>query len=127
VNEQLRISPVAGHQCRRGPAGRDADGRRWRRPEAGRALVEGAPNERPPVCKIMDLRQVQVLPKKRASQQSTKTRSSVNETEVRPKTGDTTYEVKVKRGRESSSTRTRSSSMSSPRRGWRHIDEGARS
>jgi translation initiation factor IF-3 len=67
--------------------------------EAGQDLVEVAPNERPPVCKIMDFGKFKYSQKKRASKQK-QHQVQVKEIRVRPKTGDHDIEVKVKRARE---------------------------
>ncbi len=62
--------------------------------EAGADLVEVAPNERPPVCKIMDFGKFKYSQKKRASKQK-QHQVQVKEIRVRPKTGDHDIEVKV--------------------------------
>ena len=67
--------------------------------EAGLDLVEVAPNERPPVCKIMDFGKFKYSQKKRAAKQK-QHQVHVKEIRVRPKTGDHDIEVKVKRARE---------------------------
>lgn len=66
--------------------------------DAGLDLVEVAPNERPPVCKIMDYgkfryEQTRKAHKSKSHQQKTK------EIRVRPKTGDHDIEVKVNQAR----------------------------
>ncbi len=66
--------------------------------EMGQDLVEVAPNERPPVCKIMDYGKFKYEQKKR----QTKTKQhqvQVKEIRVRPKTGDEDIRVKVVRAR----------------------------
>src|SRR5437868_14555366 len=67
--------------------------------EAGQDLVEVAPNERPPVCKIMDFGKFKYQQKKRTSKQK-QHQVQIKEIRVRPKTGDHDIEVKVKRARE---------------------------
>jgi translation initiation factor IF-3 len=67
--------------------------------ELGLDLVEVAPNERPPVCKIMDYGKYKYEQKKRTSKQKTH-QVQVKEIRVRPKTGDEDIRVKVKRARE---------------------------
>ena len=99
VNEQIRISPVRvinaeGAMLGVMPTGKALEAAR----EAGQDLVEVAPNERPPVCKILDYGKFRY-------QQSQKTKVKVHqqklkEIRVRPKTGDHDIEVKVKRARE---------------------------
>ena len=100
VNEQIRISPVRvinteGELLGVMPTGKAMEAAR----EAGLDLVEVAPNERPPVCKIMDFGKFKYSQKKRASKQK-QHQVQVKEIRVRPKTGDHDIEVKVKRARE---------------------------
>jgi translation initiation factor IF-3 len=100
VNEQIRISPVRvinaeGAMLGVMPTGKALEAAR----EAGQDLVEVAPNERPPVCKIMDFGKFKYSQKKRASKQK-QHQVQVKEIRVRPKTGDHDIEVKVKRARE---------------------------
>lgn len=100
VNEQIRISPVRvinaeGEMLGVMPTGKALETAR----EAGMDLVEVAPNERPPVCKIMDFGKFKYSQKKRASKQK-QHQVQVKEIRVRPKTGDHDIEVKVKRARE---------------------------
>lgn len=100
VNEQIRISPVRvinaeGVMLGVMPTGKAMEAAR----EAGLDLVEVAPNERPPVCKIMDFGKYKYSQKKKASKQK-QHQVHVKEIRVRPKTGDHDIEVKVKRARE---------------------------
>ena len=100
VNEQIRISPVRvinaeGVMLGVMPTGKAMEAAR----EAGLDLVEVAPNERPPVCKVMDFGKFKYSQKKRASKQK-QHQVQVKEIRVRPKTGDHDIEVKVKRARE---------------------------
>ena len=100
MNEQIRISPVRvinteGELLGVMPTGKAMEAAR----EAGLDLVEVAPNERPPVCKIMDFGKFKYSQKKRASKQK-QHQVQVKEIRVRPKTGDHDIEVKVKRARE---------------------------
>ena len=100
VNEQIRISPVRvinaeGVMLGVMPTGKAQEAAR----EAGLDLVEVAPNERPPVCKVMDFGKFKYSQKKRASKQK-QHQVQVKEIRVRPKTGDHDIEVKVKRARE---------------------------
>ncbi len=67
--------------------------------EAGLDLVEVAPGERPPVCKIMDYGKFKYEQKKRTSKQKTH-QIQIKEIRVRPKTGDEDIRVKVRRARE---------------------------
>ncbi len=100
VNEQIRISPVRvitaeGAMLGVMPTGKAMESAR----ESGLDLVEVAPNERPPVCKIMDFGKFKYSQKKKASKQK-QHQVRVKEIRVRPKTGDHDIEVKVKRARE---------------------------
>lgn len=100
INEQIRISPVRvinadGVMLGVLPTGKAQELAR----ESGLDLVEVAPNERPPVCKIMDFGKFKYEQKKRTSKSKTH-QVQVKEIRVRPKTGDHDIEVKVKRARE---------------------------
>lgn len=67
--------------------------------ETGLDLVEVAPNERPPVCKIIDYGKFKYTQKKKQSKQK-QHQVHIKEIRVRPKTGDHDIEVKVKRAKE---------------------------
>ena len=100
VNEQIRISPVRvinaeGVMLGVMPTSKALEAAR----EAGLDLVEVAPNERPPVCKIIDYGKFKYTQKKRLSKQK-QHQVHIKEIRVRPKTGDHDIEVKVKRARE---------------------------
>jgi len=100
VNEQIRISPlrVVDEQGRMlGVMGRDEALARARR--AGLDLVEVAPNQRPPVCRIMDYGKFKYMQKKRAAKQK-QHQIQVKEIRLRPKTSEHDLEVKVKHARE---------------------------
>jgi translation initiation factor IF-3 len=62
-------------------------------------LVEVAPNERPPVCRIMDFGKFKYQQKKR-QHKSTTHHHKVKEIRVRPKTGEHDINVKVNRARD---------------------------
>ena len=62
-------------------------------------LVEVAPNERPPVCRIMDYGKFKYRQKKKTHKQKTH-HVQIKEIRVRPKTGGHDIEVKLKRARE---------------------------
>jgi translation initiation factor IF-3 len=95
INEQIRISPVRlvganGEQLGVVPTAQAMDLAR----EAGLDLVEVAPQERPPVCKILDFGKF----KYQQSRKDTKAKShqaKVKEIRVRPKTGDHDVETKI--------------------------------
>jgi translation initiation factor IF-3 len=100
VNEQIRISPVRVI----GPDGAQlgilpTDEAMARARESELDLVEVAPNERPPVCRIMDYGKFRYQQKKRLHKNHTH-QSKIKEIRVRPKTGDHDIEVKVNRARE---------------------------
>lgn len=67
--------------------------------EAELDLVEVAPNERPPVCRIMDFGKFKYQQKKRQHKGHVH-QTKIKEIRVRPKTDDHDIEVKVKRARE---------------------------
>jgi len=62
-------------------------------------LVEVAPNEKPPVCRIMDYGKFKYQQKKRQHKAHSR-QIRVKEIRVRPKTGDHDIQVKVGRARE---------------------------
>ena len=101
VNEQIRISPVRvvdheGEMLGVIPT----DEARQVATEAGLDLVEVAPKERPPVCRIMDYGKFKYeQTKKRKDSQKTH-QVQVKEIRLRPKTGDHDIEFKVKRARD---------------------------
>jgi translation initiation factor IF-3 len=100
VNEQIRISPVRvinaeGAMLGVMPTSKALEASR----EAGLDLVEVAPNERPPVCKIIDYGKFKYTQKKKLAKQK-QHQVHVKEIRVRPKTGDHDIEVKVKRAKE---------------------------
>jgi translation initiation factor IF-3 len=100
VNEQIRISPVRvisaeGEQL--GILSTDEAIAAARRVELD--LVEVAPNERPPVCRIMDFGKFKYQQKKRQHKGQSH-QSKIKEIRVRPKTGDHDIETKVNRARE---------------------------
>ena len=98
VNEQIRISPIrligaTGEQLGVVPTSQALDMAR----EANLDLVEVAPNERPPVCKIMDhgkFKYQQSLKQKHQPHQQ-----KLKEIRVRPKTGNHDIETKINQAR----------------------------
>lgn len=68
--------------------------------EAGLDLVEVAPNERPPVCRIMDYGKFKYEQKKKQSKNQRQHQVQVKEIRLRPKIGDHDIQFKVKRARE---------------------------
>lgn len=67
--------------------------------EADLDLVEVAPNDNPPVCRIMDFGKFKYQQKKRQHRTHTH-QTKIKEIRVRPKTGEHDIEVKVNRARE---------------------------
>ncbi len=69
--------------------------------EAGLDLVEVSPNDRPPVCRIMDYGKFKYEQKKKKSENSKKQHhTQVKEIRLRPKTGTHDIDFKVKRARQ---------------------------
>ncbi|MEX2120618.1 MAG: translation initiation factor IF-3 [Pirellulales bacterium] len=100
INEQIRISPVRvisaeGEQLGIMPTEQALTQAR----EADLDLVEVAPNERPPVCRIMDFGKFKYQQKKRQHKTHTH-QTKIKEIRVRPKTGEHDIGVKVNRARE---------------------------
>jgi translation initiation factor IF-3 len=99
INEQIRISPVRVV----GPDGAllgviSTDEALAKAREADLDLVEVAPNERPPVCRIMDFGKFKYQQKKKQGKghvHHTKTK----EIRVRPKTGEHDIQFKVSQAR----------------------------
>jgi translation initiation factor IF-3 len=67
--------------------------------EAELDLVEVAPNERPPVCRIMDFGKFKYQQKKRQGKGHAH-HSKIKEIRVRPKTGEHDIEFKLKQARQ---------------------------
>ncbi len=67
--------------------------------ENGLDLVEVAPNDRPPVCKIMDFGKFKYDQKKKVTKQK-QHQVHIKEIRVRPKTGDHDIDVKVRHARD---------------------------
>ncbi|MFO0013697.1 MAG: translation initiation factor IF-3 [Planctomycetota bacterium] len=95
VNNQIRISPLRVI----GPDGTQlgvisADEALSRARDAGLDLVEVAPNERPPVCRIMDFGKYKYEKNKKSGHKTHQTKTK--EIRLRPKTGDHDVETKVR-------------------------------
>ena len=100
INEQIRVTPVRvigvdGAQL--GILATDEALRQARTAELD--LVEVAPNERPPVCRIMDYGKFKYQQKKRQHKGHAH-QVKLKEIRVRPKTGDHDIQVKVGKARE---------------------------
>ena len=99
VNEQIRISPVrligaAGEQLGVVPTAQALDMAR----EQQLDLVEVAPLERPPVCKIMDYGKFRYQ-QSRKGHKAKPHQQKLKEIRVRPKTGDHDIETKINQAR----------------------------
>jgi translation initiation factor IF-3 len=101
VNEQIRISPVRligvnGEQLGVVPTAQALDLAR----EAQLDLVEVAPMERPPVCKILDYGKFRYQQSRKGNKSKSKPhQQKLKEIRVRPKTGDHDIETKVNQAR----------------------------
>jgi translation initiation factor IF-3 len=100
VNEQIRTSPVRvigaeGDQLGIMPTDEALAAAR----QVGLDLVEVAPSERPPVCRIMDFGKFKYQQKKR-QHKSHSHQIKIKEIRVRPKTGEHDIQVKVSKARE---------------------------
>ncbi len=100
VNEQIRISPVRliganGEQVGVIPTAQALDMAR----EAQLDLVEVAPLERPPVCKIMDYGKFKFTQKQKQKEKTKSHQQKLKEIRVRPKTGQHDIETKVNQAR----------------------------
>src|SRR6516164_2040311 len=99
MNEQIRISPIRvigpeGEQLGLMPTAQALERAR----EAGLDLVEVAPDERPPVCKVLDYGKLRF----EASQKGGKNKvrqQKLKEIRVRPKTGEHDVQTKVNQAR----------------------------
>jgi len=98
MNEQIRISPVRviGHDGEQlGILPTDQAIARAR--ELDLDLVEVAPNEKPPVCRIMDFGKYKYEKSKKAHQHTHQVK--IKEIRLRPMTGEHDIEFKVKQAR----------------------------
>lgn len=98
MNEQIRISPIRliGAEGEMHGIVPTAQAQEMAR-EAGLDLVEVAPTERPPVCKIMDYGKFKYAQSKKSHQKTHQ--QKLKEIRVRPKTGDHDIDVKVVQAR----------------------------
>jgi translation initiation factor IF-3 len=100
INEQIRISPIrviADDGAQLGVISTDEALQRAR--EAGLDLVEVAPTEKPPVCRIMDFGKFKYQQKKR-QHKGHMHHSKNKEIRLRPKIGDHDFMTKVNHARE---------------------------
>jgi translation initiation factor IF-3 len=95
INEQIRISPVRLIDAEGQPLGVVPTLQAMEKArEAGMDLVEVAPNERPPVCKILDYGKFRYEQSRKAIKSKVH-QQKLKEVRVRPKTGDHDVDVKI--------------------------------
>jgi translation initiation factor IF-3 len=100
INEQIRVTPVrviGDDGAQLGIMATDEAIKSAKKVNLD--LVEVAPNERPPVCRIMDYGKFKYQQKKR-QHKSHAHQIRIKEIRVRPKTGDHDIDVKINRARE---------------------------
>ncbi len=95
INQNIRISPIRvvsekGEQLGVIPTEQALE----RAQDAGLDLVEVAPNERPPVCRIMDYGKYKYDKNKKTNKNQTHTKTK--EIRLRPKTGDEDIRTKIR-------------------------------
>ncbi|MBM3954323.1 MAG: translation initiation factor IF-3 [Planctomycetota bacterium] len=99
INEQIRISPIRVISAEGAQLGIiSTDEAMARAREAGLDLVEVAPNEKPPVCRIMDFGKFKYQQKKKQHRTHVH-QTKIKEIRLRPKTGDHDIEFKVNQAR----------------------------
>ncbi|MFM7540854.1 MAG: translation initiation factor IF-3 [Planctomycetota bacterium] len=95
INEQIRISPVRLIDAEGQPLGVVPTLQALEKArDSGLDLVEVAPNERPPVCKILDYGKFRYEQSRKANKSKVH-QQKLKEVRVRPKTGDHDVEVKI--------------------------------
>jgi len=99
MNEQIRISPIRligadGEQLGLVPTSQALEKAR----DAGLDLVEVAPDERPPVCKILDYGKMRFEQSQKGSKNKVR-QQKLKEIRVRPKTGEHDVQTKVNQAR----------------------------
>ena len=99
INEQIRISPIRVISAEGAQLGIiPTEEALARAREAGLDLVEVAPNEKPPVCRIMDFGKFKYQQKKKQHKTHVH-HTKIKEIRLRPKTGDHDIEFKVNQAR----------------------------
>ena len=99
VNEQIRLTPVRVIDQDGEMLGViETDDARERARVAGLDLVEVAPTERPPVCKIMDYGKFKYDQKKKSGNNK-QHQVQIKEVRLRPKIGDHDIEFKMKQAK----------------------------
>lgn len=99
INEQIRLTPVrvVDHNGNMLGVIPTIDALRLA-VDAGLDLVEVAPNERPPVCRILDYGKFKYEQKRKTHQKAHHVQ--IKEIRLRPKTGDHDIEFKMKQARQ---------------------------
>jgi translation initiation factor IF-3 len=100
MNEQIRISPIRligaeGELLGVVPTNQALE----KAQEAGLDLVEVAPDERPPVCKILDYGKMRFANSQKSNKSAKVRQQKLKEIRVRPKTGDHDVDTKVAQAR----------------------------
>ena len=100
INEQIRISPIRliaadGAQLGIVPTAQAMDMAR----EAQLDLVEVAPTDRPPVCRIMDYGKYRYEQSRKKTKQTKTHQAKLKEIRVRPKTGVHDVDTKINQAR----------------------------
>jgi translation initiation factor IF-3 len=99
-NDQIRVTPIrlvgaGGEQLGIVPTSQAMEMAR----EAGLDLVEVAPTERPPVCKILDYGKMRFENSQKGNKAGKVRQQKLKEVRVRPKTGDHDVDTKVNQAR----------------------------
>ncbi len=101
MNEQIRISPVRVINYDGEKLGIiDTTEAKSLAMEAGLDLVEVAPKENPPVCRIMDYGKFKYEQKKRLSKNTKVHQTQLKEIRLRPKIGEHDIDFKMKKARD---------------------------
>jgi translation initiation factor IF-3 len=101
INDQIRLSPIRVVDQEGKMLGVIPTSEAMRTAmDAGLDLVEVAPNERPPVCRIMDYGKFKYEQKRKAANSAKQHQVQLKEIRLRPKTGEHDIDFKVKQARE---------------------------
>ncbi|MEZ5949637.1 MAG: translation initiation factor IF-3 [Planctomycetaceae bacterium] len=101
LNEQIRISPIRVVSNEGEMLGVIETAKALALAlESGLDLVEVAPNERPPVCRIMDYGKFKYEQKRKASKNTKVHQTQLKEIRLRPKIGEHDIEFKMKKARD---------------------------
>ncbi|MDZ4687394.1 MAG: translation initiation factor IF-3 [Planctomycetaceae bacterium] len=101
INDQIRLTPVRVVDHEGKMLGVIPTSEAMQKAyEAGLDLVEVAPNERPPVCRIMDYGKFKYEQKRKHSSNAKTHQVQLKEIRLRPKTGEHDIEFKIKQARE---------------------------